>query len=207
MKAEIKNLKNEAVGEIDLADEVFGAEVNEDLLYDVLKAQLASKRQGTASVKNRAAVTGTRKKVYKQKGTGNARHGTKQAPLYRGGGVAHGPKVRSYAYRPTRKMRQGALVSALSLRAKEGRITVVENFELDAIKTKAVAGILSTLEIGGTAVIIDGKDNDNLKLSVRNLQGRMVLPPEGINLYDLLRHEHIVVTKDAVGALQARFGA
>ncbi|MFK7998391.1 MAG: 50S ribosomal protein L4 [Polyangiales bacterium] len=206
MKAKIKNLKNEAVGEIDLADEVFGVDVNEGLLYDVLKAQLASKRQGTAAVKNRAAVTGTRKKVYKQKGTGNARHGTKQAPLYRGGGVAHGPKVRSYAYRPTRKMRQGALCSALSLRAKEGRLTVVDSFELDAIKTKTVAGILSTLEVG-TAVIIDGKDNDNLKLSVRNLQGRMVLPPEGINLYDLLRHEHIVVTKDAVGALQARFGA
>lgn len=206
MKAKIKNLNNEAVGEIDLADEVFGVDVNEDLLYDVLKAQLASKRQGTASVKNRAAVTGTRKKVYKQKGTGNARHGTKQAPLYRGGGVAHGPKVRSYAYRPTRKMRMGALCSALSLRAKEGRITVLENFELDAIKTKAVAGILSALEVS-TAVIIDGKDNDNLKLSVRNLQGRMVLPPEGINLYDLLRHEHIVVTKDAVNAIQARFGA
>lgn len=206
MKAKIKNLKNEAVGEIDLADEVFGVDVNEGLLYDVLKAQLASKRQGTAAVKNRAAVTGTRKKVYKQKGTGNARHGTKQAPLYRGGGVAHGPKVRSYAYRPTRKMRQGALCSALSLRAKEGRITVLENFELDAIKTKAVAGILSALEVS-TAVIIDGKDNDNLKLSVRNLQGRMVLPPEGINLYDLLRHEHIVVTKDAVNAIQARFGA
>ena len=206
MKAKIKNLKNEAVGEIDLADSVFGVEVNEDLLYDVLKAQLASKRQGTAAVKNRAAVTGTRKKVYKQKGTGNARHGTKQAPLYRGGGVAHGPKVRSYAYRPTRKMRQGALCSALSLRAQEGRITVVENFELDAIKTKAVAGILSALEVS-TAVIIDVKDNANLKLSVRNLQGRMVLPPEGINLYDLLRHEHIVVTKDAVNAIQARFGA
>lgn len=206
MKAKIKNLNNEAVGEIDLADEVFGVDVNEDLLYDVLKAQLASKRQGTASVKNRAAVTGTRKKVYKQKGTGNARHGTKQAPLYRGGGVAHGPKVRSYAYRPTRKMRMGALCSALSLRAKEGRLTVLENFELDAIKTKAVAGILSALEVS-TAVIIDGKDNDNLKLSVRNLQGRMVLPPEGINLYDLLRHEHIVVTKDAVNAIQARFGA
>lgn len=206
MKAKIKDLNNEAVGEIDLADEVFGVDVNEDLLYDVLKAQLASKRQGTAAVKNRAAVTGTRKKVYKQKGTGNARHGTKQAPLYRGGGVAHGPKVRSYAYRPTRKMRMGALCSALSLRAKEGRLTVLENFELDAIKTKAVAGILSALEVS-TAVIIDGKDNDNLKLSVRNLQGRMVLPPEGINLYDLLRHEHIVVTKDAVNAIQARFGA
>ena len=206
MKAKIKNLSNEAVGEIDLADEVFGVDVNEGLLYDVLKAQLASKRQGSAAVKNRAAVQGTRKKVYKQKGTGGARHGTKQAPLYRGGGVAHGPKVRSYAYRPTRKMRQGALKSALSLRAQEGRLTVVENFQLEAIKTKALDNILNTLEIG-TAVIIDGKDNDNLKLSARNLQGRMVLPPEGINLYDLLRHEHIVVTKDAVSALQARFGA
>jgi large subunit ribosomal protein L4 len=103
-------------------------------------------------------------------------------------------------------MRQGALKSALSLRAKEGRLTILENLELGAIKTKALAGILSTLEVG-TAVIIDAKDNDNLKLSARNLQGRLVLPPEGINLYDLLRHDHLVVTKDAVSALQARFGA
>ncbi len=206
MKATVYNLKKESVGEIELSDEIFGAEVNEALLYDVLKAQLASKRQGTAAVKNRSAVAGTRKKVYKQKGTGNARHGAKQAPLYRGGGVAHGPKPRSYAYRPTRKMRQGALKSALSLRAKEGRLTVLENFELEAIKTKTLATILSTLEVG-TAVIIDAKDNDNLKLSARNLQGRMVLPPEGINLYDLLRHDHVVVTKAAVDALATRFGA
>jgi len=206
MKATVYNLKKESVGEIELSDEIFGAEVNEALLYDVLKAQLASKRQGTAAVKNRSAVAGTRKKVYKQKGTGNARHGAKQAPLYRGGGVAHGPKPRSYAYRPTRKMRQGALKSALSLRAKEGRLTVLENFELEAIKTKTLATILNTLEVG-TAVIIDAKDNDNLKLSARNLQGRMVLPPEGINLYDLLRHDHVVVTKAAVDALATRFGA
>jgi large subunit ribosomal protein L4 len=206
MKTKVFNLKNESVGEIDLSDDIFGAEVNEDLLYDVLKAQLASKRQGSAAAKNRAAVAGTRKKVYKQKGTGNARHGTKQAPLYVGGGRAHPPKPRSYAYRPTRKMRQGALKSALSLRAKEGRLMVVENFELDAIKTKALANILSALEVG-TAVLIDQSDNTNLKLSARNLQGRMVLPPEGINLYDLLRHDHIIVTKDAVSAIEARFGA
>lgn len=206
MKATIKNLKNESVGEIDLADEIFAQPVNEGLLYDVLKAQLASKRQGSSAAKNRAAVAGTRKKVYKQKGTGNARHGAKQAPLYRGGGVAHPPKPRSYAYRPTRKMRQGALKSALSLRASEGRLTVVEDFQLEAIKTKALDGILSTLEVG-SAVIIDEKSNENLRLSARNLQGRVVLPPEGVNLYDLLRHDHVVVTKGAITALQARFGA
>lgn len=204
MKTTVYNLDKKSVGEIDLNDAVFGVDVNEALLYDVLKAQLASKRQGTSAAKNRAAVVGSRKKIYRQKGTGNARHGDKQAPIFRGGGQAHPPKPRSYAYRPTRKMRQGAMKSALSLRAQEGRLTVVENFELDAIKTKALAGILNKLEVG-SAVLVDAAENNNLKLSARNLKGFVVLPPEGINLYDLLRHDHLVVTQAAVSAIVERF--
>lgn len=204
MKTPVYNLDKKSVGEIDLNDAVFGVDVNEALLYDVLKAQLASKRQGTSAAKNRAAVVGSRKKIYRQKGTGNARHGDKQAPTFRGGGQAHPPKPRSYAYRPTRKMRQGAMKSALSLRAQEGRLTVVENFELDAIKTKALAGILNKLEVG-SAVLVDAAENNNLKLSARNLKGFVVLPPEGINLYDLLRHDHLVVTQAAVSAIVERF--
>lgn len=203
MKAKVYNLKNESVGEIELSDEVFGVEVNEGLLYDVLKAQLASKRQGTSSVKNRARVVGSTKKIYRQKGTGGARHGARSAPIFVGGGVAHGPKSRSYAYRPPRKMRLGALKSALSLRAKEGRVMVVENLELEAIKTKALAGILGNMEVR-SAVIVDAKENDKLRMSARNLSTHLVLPPEGVNLYDLLRHEHLVLTKDAVQALEAR---
>ena len=205
MKATVYNLNRENTGEIELSDDIFGAEVNEDLLYEVLKAQLASKRQGTSSVKNRAARRGSSKKIYRQKGTGRARHGSIRAPLFRKGGIAHGPKSRSYAYRPPRKMRLGALKSALSLKAKEGRLTVVDAFELDAIKTKALAQVFGRLEVGTSAVVVDTQGNEKLRLSARNLPTHLVLPPEGVNLYDLLRHEHLVLTKAAVEALEARF--
>ena len=205
MKATIYNLNRESTGEIDLDDAIFGCDVNEDLLYEVLKAQLASKRQGTAAVKNRAARQGSSRKIYRQKGTGNARHGGIRAPQFRKGGIAHGPKQRSYAYRPPRKMRIGALKSALSLKAKEGRLTVVDSFELEQIKTKALAAALGKLEVGTSAVLVDNTTNEKLRLSARNLSTHLVLPPEGINLYDLLRHEHLVITKSAVEALVARF--
>lgn len=203
-KAKVLNLKNEDVGEIELSDKVFAAEVNEDLLYEVVKAQLASKRSGTSAVKNRASIAGSTQKIYRQKGTGNARHGNRKAPTFVGGGQAHGPKVRSYAYRPPRKMRLGALRSALSLKLKEGRLIVVDTFELAEIKTKNVANVLSTLDASKSAVIVDAKDNDNLRLSVRNLPTHQFLPPEGVNLYDILRHDHLIVTKAAVEALEAR---
>lgn len=203
MKTTVYNLEKKSVGEIDLDDAIFGAEVNEGLLYDVLKAQLASKRAGTHAVKNRSAVRGSRRKIYKQKGTGRARHGGVQATQFRGGGIPHGPKVRSYAYRPPRKMRLGALRSALSLKAKEGRLTILDDFQLAEIKTKALVRILDTLEVDEGALIVD-VENGNLSLSARNLPGHVVLPPEGVNLYDILRFPHLVLTKAAVEALQAR---
>ena len=203
--APVYNLKRDSVGEIELSDDVFGVEVNEGLLYDVLKAQMASKRQGTAAVRNRAAVKGSTRKVYRQKGSGNARHGSIKAPIYVGGGVAHGPKVRSYAYRPPRKMRQGALKSALSLKLQEGNLTVVDDFELEEVKTKTLAQVLESLNVGNGAVIVDATENDKLRLSARNLQSHQFLPPEGVNLYDLLRHPHLVMTKKAVAALEERF--
>lgn len=202
-KTNVYNLSKESVGEIDLADDVFGCEVNEDLLYEVLKAQLASKRQGSAKTKGRADVQASSKKLYRQKGTGNARQGNIGAPHHRGGGAVHGPQPRSYAYRPPRKMRVGALKSALSLKLQQGQLTVVEAFELEAIKTKALAKVLDKLEVATSAMIVDA-DNDKLRLSARNLPKHVVLPPEGVNLYDLLRHEHLVLTKDAAKALEAR---
>ncbi len=203
-KAPVFNLNHDSVGDIELNDAVFGADVNEGLLYDVVKAQLASKRQGTAAVKNRAMVRGSSKKIYRQKGTGNARHGAKTAPTFVGGGVAHGPKVRSYAYRPTRKMRIGALRSALSMKLRDGSLTIVEDFSLEAIKTGALAKVLAKLEVGTSAVIVDEATNENLRLSARNLSTHQFLPPEGVNIYDLLRHEHLVLTKKAVEALETR---
>ncbi|RLB46024.1 MAG: 50S ribosomal protein L4 [Deltaproteobacteria bacterium] len=203
-KANIYDLDKKAVGELELADEVFGAEVNEDLLYEVVKAQLASRRKGAASTKNRAEVSGSSTKLYKQKGTGNARHGTKRAPIFVGGGQAHGPRPKSWAYRPPRKMRLGALRSALSLKVQEGKLLIVDKFELAEIKTKKLAGVLGTLDVFSGSLIVDSKDNDNLRMSVRNLDSHQFLPPEGVNLYDVLRHEHLVLTKDAVAALEAR---
>jgi large subunit ribosomal protein L4 len=203
-KVKVYNLKRENVGEIDLADGVFGAEVNEDLLYDVLKAQLASKRAGTAKTKGRAEVAGSTRKLYRQKGTGNARHGGIRAMTFVGGGKAHGPQPRSYAFRPPRKMRAGALRSALSLKLKEGQLTVVDKFELSEIKTKQLAGVLKALQVDKGSLIVDAGGNENLRLSIRNIPNNLYLPPEGVNLYDVLRHPHLVLTKNAVAALVTR---
>lgn len=206
MKVKVYDLSRKSVGELELSDDVFGTEVNEGLLYEVLKAQLASRRAGTAATRGRAAVAGSKRKLYRQKGTGRARHGAIRAPNFVGGGSVHGPTPRSYAYRPPRKMRKGAMCSALSLRQKEGRLLVLDGFALDEIKTKTLAQILDRLEVGSSALIVDGRDNDKLRLSARNLPRHQFLPPEGVNLYDVLRHDHLVLTKVAVAALEARFG-
>ena len=203
-KVKVHNLSGKAVGEIELSATVFDATVNESVLYDVLKAQLASKRKGAASAQTRAEVTATKRKMYKQKGTGNARHGSRRAPIFVGGGTVHGPKPRDFGYRPPRKMRLGALKGALSLKLREGQIRVVQDLELDEIKTKKLVEVLGKLEVGKGALIVDGKDNDKLRLSARNLQNHSVLPPEGVNLYDLLRHENLVITQTAIEALEAR---
>lgn len=203
-KVPVYNLERKSVGELELADDVFGGEVNEALFYDVVKAQLASRRAGTHKVKNRAEVNATTKKQYRQKGTGRARHGDEKAPNFRGGGKAFGPKPRDYSYRPTRKMRKGALRSALALKLKEGRLLVVEDFELSEIKTKGLATVLGKLEVGKSSIIVDGVANENLRLSAKNLAKHQYLPPEGVNVYDVLRHEHLILTKGAVEALTAR---
>jgi large subunit ribosomal protein L4 len=204
-KVNVYNLKRESVGQLDLSDEVFGAEVNEALIYDVLKAQLASRRAGTHKTKGRSEVSGSTRKVLRQKGTGGSRHGSIRAPIYVKGGQVHGPTPRDYGYKPPRQMRAGAMRSALSLKLKEGNLTVVDKFELPEIKTKNVASALKTLQVEKGTLVVDVKDNEKLRLSLRNLAESTYLPPEGVNLYDLLRHQNLVVTKDAVAALQTRF--
>lgn len=203
-KVSVYNLQRKNVGELELSDEVFGAEVNEGLLHDVVKAQLASRRAGSAKTKVRSEVAGAFRKLLKQKGSGGARHGSKRAPIFVGGGKAHGPLPRSYAYRPTRKMRLGAMCSALSHKLKEGKLTVVDGFELDAIKTKALEQVLRALQLDGGSLIVDAAANDKLRLSVRNMANNQFLPPEGVNVYDVLRHDHLVLTKNAVAALESR---
>jgi large subunit ribosomal protein L4 len=202
---DIFNLKRDKVGSIDLPDAVFGVEVRENLMHEVVVAQLASKRAGTHAGKERAAVRGSTHKIYKQKGTGRARHGGIRAPNFVGGGRAHPPKPQDFSRRAPRRVRLAALKSALSLLVKEGRLTVVENFELEAIKTKALAGILDVLKPEQRkTLVVDGKDNEKLRLSIRNLNQNLFLPPEGVNVYDLLRHDHLVVSKQAIEQLSAR---
>jgi large subunit ribosomal protein L4 len=203
-KVDVYNLKHEKVGDLELSDEVFGAEVKEQLFYEVVKAQLASRRSGTASAKERCAVAGSSKKLYRQKGTGRARHGSIRAPNYVGGGRAHPPRVRDWSYRPPRKVRLGALKCALSLFCKEGRLIVVDSLEIIDIKTKAMAEALGTLQATKKSLVVDSKDNEKLRLSVRNLATAQFLPPEGVNVYDLLRHDHLVVSRSAAKALEAR---
>ncbi|MFO0609782.1 MAG: 50S ribosomal protein L4 [Polyangiales bacterium] len=207
-KLTVHNIKGERTGEIELSDAVFGiTDINQDLFYEVVKAQLASRRAGTHAAKTRSAVAGSKKKIYKQKGTGNARHGNIRAPIFAKGGKVHVPKPRDYGYRPPRKVRAGALCHALSLFVKEGRVKVVDAWQVDAIKTKSVATALGTLETKGSAVVVDAATNESLRLSTRNLANATFLPPEGVNVYDLLRHDTLVLTQDAARALEKRLSA
>ena len=201
---DVFNMKREKVGSLDLADEVFAGEVKEQLFYEVVKAQLASRRQGTASAKERSAVSGSTKKIYKQKGTGQARHGSKRAPVFVGGGQAHPPRPRDWSYRPPRQVRIGALRSALSKFAKEGNLIVVDKLELKEIKTKGLLSAFTTLKTKKKVMVVDSADNENLKLSIRNCRDHQFLPPEGVNVFDLLRHDTLVVSKDAAKKLEAR---
>ncbi|MDF3071138.1 MAG: hypothetical protein K0R38_6739 [Polyangiaceae bacterium] len=201
---DVYNLKREKVGSVDLADEVFAADVKEQLFHEVVVAQLASRRAGTHAAKERSAVSGSSKKIYKQKGTGRARHGSIRAPIFVGGGRAHPPKPQDWSYRPPRRVRTAALKSALSLILKEGRLTVVDSIDLGEAKTKKLAGVLTTLQAGKKTLVVDDGGNQNLRLSIRNLENKLFLPPEGVNVYDLLRHDHLVLSKGAIKALEAR---
>jgi len=203
-KVDVYNLQRQKVGDMDLSDEVFGTEVKEQLLHEVVVAQLASRRAGTHAAKERSAVSGSSKKIFKQKGTGRARHGSVRAPIFVGGGRAHPPKPQDWSYRPPRRVRTSALRSALSLLLKEGRLTVVENIDLGEVKTKKLAGVLEVLKVDRGALVVDDKSNENLRLSIRNMENSQFLPPEGVNVYDLLRYKHLVVSKTAAKALEAR---
>ena len=201
---DVIDMRGQKVGSIDLADEVFGTEVREHLFYEVVKAQLASKRQGTQCAKNRSAVSGSTKKLYKQKGTGRARHGSLRAPVFVGGGQAHPPRPRDWAYKPPRRVRALALTSALSKFGKEGRLRVVDRFELAETKTKVLVQALGTLKAEAKTLVVDSPDNERLRLSIRNCKDHQFLPPEAVNVYDLLRHDTLILSKDAAKALEQR---
>ena len=201
---DVFNMQREKVGSIDLADEVFGVEVKEHLFYEVVKAQLASRRQGTQSAKERAAVSGSTKKLYKQKGTGRARHGSIRAPVYVGGGKAHPPRPQDWSYEPPRRVRAQALSSALTKFGKEGRLLVVDRFDLAETKTKRLLEALGALKAQERTLVVDSGENQKLRLSIRNCKSHQFLPPEGLNVYDLLRHDTLILSKDAAKKLEER---
>ena len=205
MKIDIKSLDGSSAGSVDLKDDIFGLEPREDLIARMIRYQLAKRRAGTHAVKNRAEIARTGKKMYKQKGTGGARHGSGRVPQFRGGGRAFGPVVRSHAHDLPKKVRALALRHALSAKAKAGELIVWNNASLDAPKTKALRGQFEKLGLA-SALIIDGSDlNENFCLSARGLPKVDVLPIEGINVYDIIRREKLVLTKAALDALEARF--
>jgi large subunit ribosomal protein L4 len=196
-KLEIKNTSGKSVGSIDLDDSVFGAEIHEHLMWEVVRWQRAKKRSGNASTKRLGEVRGSSKKVWKQKGTGQARQGSRQAPHWVGGGKVFGPKPRDYGYTLPRQTKKQALCSALSLRVSEGKLVVVDNFATDG-KTKSVATALAALGGPDKSLIVDVKDNANLIRGARNLASSQWIAPEGVNVYDILRHSTIVMTQAAV---------
>jgi large subunit ribosomal protein L4 len=196
MKIEVKNTSGKGVGSIDLDDAVFGAEVHEHLLWEAVKWQLAKRRAGTASTKRLGEVRGSSKKVWKQKGTGQARQGSRQAPHWVGGGSVFGPKPRSYEYQLPRKTKKAALRAALSLRASEQKLVVLDAFGTDG-KTKTVATALTAIGASKKTLIIDAKSNEMLVRGAKNLATSQWLAPEGLNVYDILRHDTLVLTKDA----------
>lgn len=198
---DVFDIKKQKVGELELNDSIFNGDVKEYLIHEAVKIQLANRRQGTASVKNRSAVSGGGKKPYRQKGTGQARQGTVRAPHYPGGGVAFGPQPKTYDLSMNKKARKGALRSALSLLFKENRLTVMNNLDLSEISTKSFAGVLSDFSIDKTLVVIDGA-NRNLELSARNIKDVKVLKPEGLNVFDMMKYKSIIFTQDAVGKVE-----
>ena len=201
-KIDVINLEGKKTGSLELADEVFGG-INEDLLWEAVKHYRAAQRAGTHATKNKKLVSGAGKKLWKQKGTGRARVGSIRSPLWRHGGTVHGPQPRSYDYQFPKKKLLGALRSALASKLSDGKLMVVEAFELDAAKTGAFRETLSKLGVGKTTLLVDGaKDNRNLELSSRNIRGVELIPGNQVHPYHLLRYETAIFSKPALEKLQ-----
>jgi large subunit ribosomal protein L4 len=200
----VKNLAAEDVGEVELSDAVFGVEVRRDILHRVVVWQLAKRRAGTHKVKTRAEINRTGAKIYKQKGTGRARHGSRRPNIFRGGGVAHGPQPRDHAIDLPKKVRALGLRCALSSKAAEGKLLVLDEATLAEPKTKALQGALAKLGLGSALVITGAEIERNFDLAARNLPLLDVLPAQGLNVYDILRRDTLVLTQDAVRRIEER---
>ena len=203
----VRNIKNEEVGELELSEVVFGAPLNEGLIHAAVRNFMANARQGTSATKTRGDVSGAGRKLWKQKGTGRARIASLRSPLWKGGGNAHGPQPRDWSYNMPKKMRQGALRSALSERVREGNLSVIDEWSFEKPKTKDFAESLGSLGLGGKTLIVDSLDNENLLLSARNLRRAKVVNSFALNIYDLLYHDHLVLSRSAAQELEQLLGA
>jgi len=200
----IKNLKNEDVGDLELSDSVFGAPLNEPLIHSAVRNYLANQRAGTVGTKTRGNTSGSGKKLWKQKGTGRARISSLRSPLWKGGGNVHGPQPRDWSYSIPKKMKRGALRSVLSERLREGGLVVVESFELQSHRTKDFVGVLDSLGLTGKTLLVDSTDNANLLLSSRNLRNVTRVSADRLNIYEVLTHERLALTRDAISQLDQR---
>jgi large subunit ribosomal protein L4 len=198
----VYNLERQQVGTIDLSDSIFGTEVKEHLFHEVVRSQLAAARQGTHATKERSDVSGSVKKIYKQKGTGRARHGNRKAGIFVGGGTTFGPHPREYILKVNKKVRHAALCSALSRRAAEQQIVVIDDMTLPQVKTKQVSTLMKRFEV--SKVLIVDVTNENLSLSTRNIPNAQYLAVAGLNVYDVLKHDTVLLSKAAAQALHER---
>jgi len=200
-KIAVYDINKNQVAERELADDIFNSDVRSYLIHDMVRYQLAARRQGTADSKTRSEVRGGGKKPYKQKGTGNARQGCIRAPHYVGGGTAFGPHPRDYDFKLNRKVKKAALKSAISVRFKQEKLTVLNALELEKISTKGFVEVISRFDISNVLVVIDGAD-PKVELSARNLPNVKVLRAEGVNVYDVMKYRHLVLTEGAVAHLE-----
>lgn len=202
LKVDVLNIKGEKVDEIELLESVFGSKISESAVYEVVKNHLANKRQGTQSAKTRAEVRGGGRKPFKQKGTGRARQGSIRAPQWIGGGVVFAPKPRDYSYTINKKVRRLAMKSALTSKANEGKIIVIDTMEMNAPKTKDFIAMLSAVNANKKALFVTSENNTNIVKSGRNIPGVQVTFVNTLNVYDIVKYDSLILTKDAVQKTQ-----
>lgn len=201
-KVALFNIEGKQVGDIELDDTIFGVEVNDALLHQVVKNQLANRRQGTAATKSRSFVRGGGRKPWRQKGTGRARVGSIRSPIWVGGGVTFGPTPRNHSFNVPKKARRAALKSALSAKVRDGELVVLDQLSIEQPKTKVMASILAALEANVKSLVVLADWDNNVELATRNLANAMVAKSTGLNVYDILNHDKVVITKDAVAKLE-----
>ena len=200
---DIYNTSKEKVGEIDLEDSIFSVEVDSHLLHEVVRMQLARRRQGSACTKTRAEVRGSSAKPYRQKGTGRARAGNRRSPVWRGGGTVFGPKPRDYSFKLPKKVRRRGLRMALSSRNTADTLLIIDEFQLEEIKTRKFVDVMDKLEVDNGLIVIPDND-DTLERSSRNVPGYKVLPVAGINVYDILLHKKLIIVQPSLDKIKER---